>query len=90
MREQRISIILPAVRAPALTRRAIASIAAQTHPNWEIVVVDHVPISLEELLAGDPAWERITYLRPPLPVSAGPRAKSRAAVRARRVPGVSR
>jgi len=75
--DERISVIVPAVRSPELTARAIASVACQTRANWEIVVVDHVPMSLEGWIAGNPVADRITYVRPPLPFVPG-RARNHA------------
>lgn len=40
VRDTLISIITPTRNRPELLRRAIASVCAQTHPCWEMVVVD--------------------------------------------------
>ena len=36
----KISVVIPAHNRPDLLLEAIESIAAQTHPNWEVVIVD--------------------------------------------------
>jgi glycosyltransferase involved in cell wall biosynthesis len=63
VREQRVSVIVPTPQAMPLADRALASIGRQTHPNWEIVVIDHGPVPFGEWLRGHPLWERISYAR---------------------------
>ena len=40
---QRISVVTPTRNRPDALRRAIASVRAQTHENWEMLVVDDGP-----------------------------------------------
>jgi len=69
--ERRVSVLLPVARSPVLALRAIDSVARQTFGNWEIVVVDHGPISLRELLEAHPQRDRISYVRAPVPLLPG-------------------
>jgi O-antigen biosynthesis protein len=62
---------VPTPQSPQLARRAIASIEQQTHPNWEIVVLDHGPMPIGEWLRSLPVWERIRYARTPLSLPPG-------------------
>jgi glycosyltransferase involved in cell wall biosynthesis len=71
VREARISVIVPTPQAPQLAERAIASVAAQTHPNWELVIVDHGPMPFEELFRANTVWNRMSYVRSPYSFSAG-------------------
>ena len=44
MAEPLVSVILPAYKMGLYIGEALASVAAQTHPNWEVIVVDdHAP-----------------------------------------------
>ena len=71
--ERKISIVLASSRSPVLTARAIASVAAQTHPNWEIVLVDAGTVSLENWIDAHPERARISYVRATTPLSPGGR-----------------
>jgi glycosyltransferase involved in cell wall biosynthesis len=71
--ERKISVVLASTRSPVLTARAIASVAAQTHPNWEIVLVDAGALPLESWLDGLPERERISYVRATMPLTPGGR-----------------
>lgn len=71
VRESRVSVVVQTAGAPRPLLRALDSLAAQTFPNWELVVVDHGPIPVEALLRAHPAWERTSYARLPQPHGAG-------------------
>lgn len=71
VRESLISVLLPVSRSPRLAARAIASAAAQTFPNFEIVVIDHGSISLRDWIEGEPFAEHISYVRSPYPLTPG-------------------
>lgn len=48
----RVSVIIPSFNRPTLLREAIGSVSAQTHDDWEIVVIDDAstpPIDLSDL-----------------------------------------
>ena len=65
VRERLISVIVPTPQSPQQAARAIASIERQTHPNWEIVVLDHGPMPIGDWLRSLPCWPRISYARTP-------------------------
>ena len=69
--ERTISVVLSSSRSPVLTGRAIASVAAQTHPNWEIVLVDAGAIPLVSWIDAHPERERISYVRATTPLTPG-------------------
>jgi len=69
--EQRVSVILPVFRSPVLAARAIDSVAQQTFPNWEIVLVDAGATPLEYWVDAHPRRERISYVRATRPLEAG-------------------
>ena len=71
VRSRRISVILSVPQSPQAALRAIDSVGAQTHDNWELVVVDHGPFPLGELLRAHPLWPRMSYVRSPLSFSSG-------------------
>ena len=71
VREHRVSIAMPMTARPAALVRAIDSIARQTFPNWEILVVDQGVVPVRELLRGHPAAERIACVRLPVQRPAG-------------------
>ena len=71
VREQRVSVIVSKAASPQLVARSIASVGAQTHPNWEIVFLDHGPFPLAELLRLGPFGERITCVRTPVAYDPG-------------------
>lgn len=67
-----ISVYMPTRNRAALLPRAVASIVAQTHQDWELIVVDdasddQTPALLEAFAANDP---RIRYFRQPSPQGA--------------------
>ncbi len=64
-REQRVSVLIPASGPPQVLARAIRSVEEQSFENWEIVIVDHGQIPLENWLRSLPLWERISYVRFP-------------------------
>ncbi len=39
----RISIVMPTYRREHTIRRAVASVLAQTHPDWELIIVNNAP-----------------------------------------------
>lgn len=63
VRDRTISVIVTGTTAPQLVARAMASVASQSHPNWEIVFLDRLPFSLEEWLRGEPVNARVSYAR---------------------------
>ncbi|HEY4440331.1 MAG TPA: glycosyltransferase family 2 protein [Candidatus Elarobacter sp.] len=65
VRESKVSVVIQHAGVPYPLLRALDSVAAQTTTNWEIVLVDHSPISVESLVQGHAAAERISYLRLP-------------------------
>lgn len=65
VREHRVSVIVPTMGPPPALLRAIDSIADQSFGNWEILVVDQVPFSVENLLASHRAWDRMSVVRFP-------------------------
>ena len=70
VRESRVSVIVQHGGAPYPLLRALDSIAAQSAPNWEVVLVDHSPISVEALVQAHPVHDRLSYLRLPTQHSA--------------------
>lgn len=71
VRGSRISVILPVAGSPQPAIRALASTAAQTYPNWEIVLVDAGAIPLGEWLEAHPWRARISYARAPAALTPG-------------------
>jgi len=71
VREHTISVILPISRSPLLAQRAIDSVAAQSIPNWQLVVIDHGPTALGYVLDEHPARDRIVYGRSDAPLGPG-------------------
>jgi len=70
MADPKVSIILPTNRASPFLQEALASVAAQTYPAWELILVDNgVPDGrgLRELVAG---FEKMRVVAAP-PVSLG-------------------
>lgn len=69
--QPRISVIMPTTQRPTLLRRALADVAAQTSPDWELVLVDGDGAAgqVEETLAGldDDLRERIRVVTPDAP-----------------------
>jgi O-antigen biosynthesis protein len=63
VRESRVSIVVQHAGAPQPLLRALDSIAAQTVPNWDVVIVDHSPIPVDSLLQGHPLHDRMSYVR---------------------------
>lgn len=63
VRQATIGIVLNAVGPPVATFRALDSVAAQTHPNWQLVVLDQGLVPLHHVLRDHPAWDRIAYVR---------------------------
>ncbi len=68
-----VSVIMPTRNRCAMLGEAIASVRAQTHERWELLVVDDqsddgTPVLLEELAAAEP---RIRLLRSPANVGPG-------------------
>lgn len=59
----RVSVIVPSVGRLGLLRETFDSIAAQTEPNWEIVVVQNDGGDLECAIDALPYRERIVYAR---------------------------
>ncbi len=58
-----VSIVLPTYKRPKLLAQAVASVLAQSHENWELIVVDdHSPDDTPQVMAAfdDP---RIRYVR---------------------------
>lgn len=64
-RSRTVSVIVQAIGPPQCIVEAIDSVADQTFPNVEIVVVDHGAFPLESILRSHRAWKRISYLRHP-------------------------
>ena len=59
-----ISIIMPAYNQAAFIRRAILSLYAQTHPEWELIIVndgstDDTEAFIRDFLSDD----RVTYIK---------------------------
>ncbi|MBV9409506.1 MAG: glycosyltransferase [Candidatus Eremiobacteraeota bacterium] len=71
VRESRVSVLVEAAGAPRPLLRALDSVAAQSFPNWDVVVVDHGSIPLEPVLRAHPVWERTSYVRLPTTNTAG-------------------
>jgi glycosyltransferase involved in cell wall biosynthesis len=72
VRDRRISVILPIARSPVLAERSIASVTQQTHPNWELVVVDACPVPLASMIDLHPERNRISYVRAAATLAGGP------------------
>ena len=72
VREAKISVIVETSGAPSGLMSALDSLAAQTHRNWEVCVVDHGAINVEGLIRGHRVGPRASYVRQP--VSNGPGA----------------
>ncbi len=66
-----ISIILRTADRPALLKRALASLTAQTYDQVEIVVVDNGRDDVEEFVRLLTAGRRLAYVRPQTPVGIG-------------------
>ena len=71
VRESRVSVVVQHAGAPQPLVRALDAVAAQTAPNWEIVLVDHSPISVEALVQGHAVRDRLSYVRVGAQQSAG-------------------
>lgn len=71
VRSCKISVIVQASGQPQDVLGAIESIADQTFPNVEIVVVDHGPFPFEHILRAHRAWDRMRYLRQRLALTPG-------------------
>ena len=68
MAEPLVSVILPAYKMGPFIGEALASIAAQTHPNWEVIVVDdHAPEDgtrgIVEAFAAQHPGQRVEFIR---------------------------
>jgi glycosyltransferase involved in cell wall biosynthesis len=70
-REERVTVVVPMTFRPPALRAALDSVAAQTHPSWDVVVIDQGPVPAGPLLQTHPAWERISCIRLPVPVLPG-------------------
>lgn len=68
VRESLVSVLLPVSRSPQLTARAIDSVARQTFPRWELLLLDAGPVSLADWLEEQPNRARISYVRSPAPL----------------------
>lgn len=67
-----ISIIMPAYNAATVLEDAVRSVLAQTHRDWELIIIDDCSVDgtrdlIENLMLGD---SRIRYIR--LPQNGGP------------------
>ncbi|HEY4440341.1 MAG TPA: glycosyltransferase [Candidatus Elarobacter sp.] len=65
VRESTVSVLIESAGAVRPLLRAVDSVAAQTFPNWEVVVVDHGAIPLEPILRAHRVWGRTSYVRMP-------------------------
>jgi glycosyltransferase involved in cell wall biosynthesis len=71
VREHRVSVAIPMTMRPQALMRAVDAVAAQTHANWEIVVVEQGIVPVRPLLRAHPASERIACVRLPAQRTAG-------------------
>lgn len=59
----RVSVVLPTHNRPKLLAEALASIEAQTYPDWEVIVVDDGSEPPAEISAATQRPERVRVLR---------------------------
>lgn len=71
VREQLISVVVPAIGPFEATLAAIDSVAAQSFDAWQIVLIDQGLFPIRELLRDHRAWDRIAYVRLPFPRAPG-------------------
>jgi glycosyltransferase involved in cell wall biosynthesis len=71
VRESKISVVVESAGAPRQLLGALDSLMAQRFDDWEAVVVDHGGIPCEPLLRAHPAWDRLSYVRLPVPQTPG-------------------
>jgi glycosyltransferase involved in cell wall biosynthesis len=67
----RVSVVIDASGPPQPLLRALDSLVAQRHLDWEAVVVDRGPIPVEALLRAHPAWKQTSYVRMPAATTPG-------------------
>ncbi|MDB5069505.1 MAG: hypothetical protein JWM87_616 [Candidatus Eremiobacteraeota bacterium] len=58
-----VSVVLPALGNLKHLSTALGSVAAQTYPNWEVILVGDGGPNLEHLVATLPYAERVIYVR---------------------------
>jgi len=63
VRGHTVSIVMPYASTPSALMDAVDSVAAQTYPQWELVVVDSGRISVSPPLDAHPAADRIRKVR---------------------------
>jgi len=86
--EPRVSVLMPTYGHAAFIRRAIASLQAQTMPDWELIIVDDAsPDDTGAVVAPLLTDARIAYGR--LPENRGPAAALNAAMDRARAPVIA-
>jgi glycosyltransferase involved in cell wall biosynthesis len=62
----KFSIITPTYKRPEMLQRAIASVQAQTHPNWELIIVNDNPGDETREIVNTFTDSRIRYFEQPV------------------------
>lgn len=62
-REDKVSIIMPSYNTAQFIKRSIESVIAQTHQNWELIIVDDCSSDNTDEVVSEIRDERIIYLK---------------------------